>query len=91
MKKTQFEKPFQISTRSLDEAAVIYAAGYYVQALKQAATHRRCIFYFDDCTETRDLLTKFEAREALPISAKELLQSRTELHHMALKAITEAL
>lgn len=91
MKRTKFEAPFQLSTRSLDQAAVLAAAGYYVEVLKQAATTRRCIFYIDDCTETRDLLSKFEAREPLPIAAKEILQSRTELHHRALKAITEEL
>lgn len=89
MKRTTFEAPFQLSTRSLDQAAVLDAAGYHVQVLKQAATARRCIFYIDDTPQTRDLLSKFENREPLPIAAKEILQSRTELHHRALKAVRE--
>jgi hypothetical protein len=91
MKRTKFEHPFQLSTRSLDQASILDAAGHYVECLKQAASARRCIFYADDCIETRDLLSKFEARQPLQIAAKEILLSRTELHHRALCAVQESL
>jgi hypothetical protein len=88
--KTKFETPFQMSTRCINQASVAMAAGMYVETLRQAAT-RRAIFYFDDTAAIRDLLEKFERRECLPIPAKNLLNARTELYHLAAKAIREVI
>jgi len=90
MKRTKFEAPFQLSTRSLNHGAILNAAGFYVEPHKQAGS-RRCVFYADDCPESRDLLEKYDRGEALPLSAKEILQSRSDLHHRALRAIQEVL
>lgn len=82
--------PFQMSSRDINHAAIARAAGYAVEAVRQAAA-RRCVFYFNDTPEIRALLDAFERRECLPLPAKSILNARTELYHEAARAIREAL
>jgi len=88
MLQTNFEHPFQLSTRSLDQAAVLAAAGFHIGIIRQAG-NQRCLFYVDDCKQSRELLHNFENRLPIPISAKDLLQQRTELSHRARKIAME--
>lgn len=84
MKKEKFETPFQTTSRDLNQAAVINAAKYYVEVTKQPAG-RRALFAWDDTPETRELIERYETRKSLPVDAKRIIQSRTELHHQALR------
>jgi hypothetical protein len=85
-----FKTSFQMSTRDINQAAIVKAAGMYVETLRQATT-RRAIFYFDDTAEIRSLLDRYERRECLPFPAKSILNARTELYHEAARAVREAL
>ncbi|MBW4054347.1 MAG: hypothetical protein HIU83_02885 [Proteobacteria bacterium] len=85
-----FRTPFQMSTTDINRAAIVFAAGHYVEVLKQAAS-KRAVFYFDDIKEIRNLLAQYENREALPLPAKAILNARTELYYQAAKAVREAL
>ena len=81
---------FQASSRDINHAAIAKAAGYPVEAVRQAAS-RRCVFYFPDTPQLKDMLDRYERRECLPLPAKEILNARTELYHEAARAIREAL
>lgn len=91
MKNTRFEHPFQLSFRSMNLAAVIDAAGHYVQVLRQPGSSRRSVFYADDCEPVQELIRKYESGEPLNISAKQILESRSDLHHRCIKAQMGAL
>ena len=75
-----YKSTFQMSTRDINQAATVKAAGFPVEVVRQAAS-RRCVFYLPDLPQTRELIDRYERREALPISAKALLNARTELYH----------
>lgn len=90
MRKTNHETPFQTITRDLNQAAVILAAGYHVEVYRQPAG-RRALFAFDDTPHTRDLIARYETRKPIDIPAKTILQTRTELHHQAIRLCMEAL
>lgn len=84
MKKTKFEAPFQTTSRDLNQGAVIAAAGYFVEVTRQPAGNR-ALFAWDDTPITRDLIERYETRLPLPFDAKSIIQSRTELHHQAIR------
>lgn len=90
MKKTKFETSFQTTSRDLNQGAVIDAAEFYVEVTRQPAG-RRALFTWDNTPITRDLIERYETRKPLPIDAKSIIQSRTELHHRALRVCMEAL
>lgn len=90
MKKTKFETAFQTTTRDLNQGAVIDADGHYVEVTRQPAG-RRALFTFDDTPRTRDLLDQYERKQLLDIPTKTILQSRTDLHHRALRVCMEGL
>jgi hypothetical protein len=82
MEKPQFSTSLQFSTRDINHGAVLMAAGYYVEIVRQPGS-RRCIFYADDTVETRALIDSFERRECISIPPKAVLHARTELYHMS--------
>ena len=82
MEKPEFSTSLQFSTRDINQAAVLRAAGFYVEVVRQPGT-RRCVFYADDTVETRSLIDSFERRECIPIPPKAVLHARTELYHLA--------
>lgn len=82
--------PFEMSSRDINHAAVAVAAGYPVEVVRQAAA-RRCVFYFADTPEIRELLEKFDRKEILPLPAKAVLNARTQLYHDAARALREAI
>jgi len=86
----EFTPTFQMSSRDLNHAAIAKAAGFPVEAVRQAAS-RRCVFYFPDTPEIRSLLDRYERREVLPLPAKDLLSAKTHLYHEAARALREAL
>jgi len=81
---------FQMSSRDINHAALAKAAGLAVEVVRQAGG-RRCVFYFSDAPEIRELLDRYERRECLPLPAKSVLQARTELFHEAARVIREGL
>lgn len=81
---------FQMSTREINHAAIVKAAGYLVEVVRQAGS-RRAVFYFPDCPHTRELLEKFDRREVIPLPAKSILNARTELYFEASRIVREAL
>lgn len=80
----------QITTKSIDHAAIAMAAGLAVEVIRQPAG-RRALFIFDDSVHIQSLLNAFERRQALPLPAKAILNSRTELYHRAKRVSMEAL
>jgi len=82
MEKPKFKTSLQFSTRDINHAAVLMAAGYYVEIVRQPGS-RRCVFYADDTSEARTLINSFERRECLSIPPKAILNARTELYHQA--------
>jgi hypothetical protein len=90
MRKKKFETSFQTTSRDLNQAAVIDAAGFYVEVTKRPGT-RRALFTWDDTPTTRDLIERYELRRPLTIDAKSIIQSRTSLHHQALKTCMEGI
>lgn len=91
MKKTSFEHSFQLSFHSMNLATAIDAADHYIEVLRQAGNSKRNIFYADDCEKVRELIRLYESGDPLPISAKKLLESRSDIHQRCLKAQSEAL
>lgn len=83
-----FKTPFQQTTRDINQAAVVLAAGHCIEVRKQPAG-RRALFTFDDTPEIRDLLDRYERREALTIPPKSILNARTELYHQAKRVCLE--
>ena len=81
-----FKTALQTSTRDINQTAIAKARGMYVEAVRQPGT-RRCVFYFDDTPEIRDLIDRYERRECLPIPPKEVLNARTEIYHLAARVI----
>jgi hypothetical protein len=81
---SRFAAPFQTTTRDCNQAAVILAAGYFVEVRRQPAG-RRALFTFDDTPTIRDLLERYELGQALSIPPKKILQARTTLYHQARK------
>ena len=77
-----FKTSLQMSTRCINQAAVLRAAGHYVEVVRTPGS-RRCIFYADDTIETRALIENYEHKELLPISPKAVLNARTQLYHLA--------
>lgn len=88
--KPDFPPTFQMSSRDLNHAAIAKAAGFPVETVRQAAS-RRCVFYFPDTPEIREMLDSYERRDVLHLPAKILLSARTELYHEAARALREAL
>lgn len=89
MDNTNLHKIFIITTKDINHAAIAKAAGKDVEVYRQPAG-RRALFSFPDSTEIRDLLDRYERREVLPIPAKAILNARTELYHLAARAVREA-
>ncbi|MBC8017061.1 MAG: hypothetical protein H7X83_00895 [Verrucomicrobia bacterium] len=90
MKKTEFETALQTTSRDLNQAAVIDAANFYVEVSRRPAGNR-ALFAWDDTATTRDLIERYETRQPLPLDAKSIIQSRTKLHHQALRVCMEGL
>jgi len=81
---------FQMSSREINHAAIVKAAGYLVEVVRQAGS-RRAVFYFPDNPHVRELLDKYDRREVVGLPAKNILNARTELYHEAARAVREAL
>lgn len=77
-----FKTSLQMSTRCINQAAILKAAGHFIEVVRQPGS-RRSIFYADDTVETRSLIEKFERKDVLPLPAKAVLNARTELYHLA--------
>lgn len=90
MRKTSFETPFQLSFTSMNIAAILDAAGFYVEVLRQAAS-KRCVFYVDDVKAVRDLIGLYHSGDVVPVSGKRLLASRSVIHQRCLRALMEAI
>lgn len=83
---TNLHKIFTITTRDINQASIAKAAGYDIETYKEPCG-RRALFTFSDNPEVRDLLDRYERREALPLSAKSILNARTELYHAASRSV----
>ena len=91
MKLKQHTTPFQMSTRCMTQAALADASDYFVEIVRLPGNSKRCLYYFDDTPEIRDLIDRFERREVIPIPAKTILNSRTELYHQSRRVVMEGL
>ena len=78
---------FQTSTRCINQAAVIKAAGYTVETTRRPGSVQRCLFSFPALPETEKLLEAYEARQPLPLSVKKILIARQELVHESRRAV----
>ncbi len=77
----------QISTRCINQAAVVKAAGYDIETTRRPGNVQRCLFSFPAIPETEKLLEAFEKRQPLPIPVKAILEARQELVHVSRRAV----
>lgn len=84
--KTNFRTSLQFSTRCINQAAILRAAQWPVEVVRQPGNSRRCIFYADDTVQTRALIDAYEAKQVLPIPAKKIIDSKNQLFYEAGKA-----
>lgn len=71
-----------ITTMSLDEAAVIRAAGHIVTVERKPCS-LRAMFIFADAPAIRDLLDHYHRREVMPIPQRLLMIARSNLYREA--------
>ncbi len=60
------------------QAAVIRAAGHQVTTIKKPCSPR-CLFEYEDCPATRQLIIEFESRYILQIPLKSIFQAYSDL------------
>jgi len=83
---TKFRTSLQFSTRCINQGAILKAAGWPVEVVRQPGSSRRSIFYADDTVETRALIDAYETKQVLPIPAKKIIDAKNQLFYEAGKA-----